>query len=73
MMQQYELVFEYGDIKLVDTEIRNNELVVTDKDYSNKVSYHVVSRDGRDIEKIFEKYLGKISVEYKNKQVIEKI
>ena len=69
----YELVFEYGDIKLVDTEIRNNELVVTDNDYSNKVSYHVVSRDGRDIEKIFEKYLGKISVEYKNKQVLEKI
>lgn len=69
----YELIFEYSDIKLVDTEVRNNGLVVTDKDYSDKVVYNVVSRDNRDIEKIFDKYLGKISVNYKNKQVMEKI
>ena len=69
----YELIFEYSDIKIVDTEVRNNALVVTDKNYSDKVSYNVVSRDNRDIEKIFEKYLGKINVEYKNKQVLEKI
>ena len=69
----YELVFEYSDIKIVDTEVRNNGLVVTGKDYTNKVTYQVVSRDNRNIRKIFEKYLGKISAEYKNKQVLEKI
>ena len=44
-----------------------------DKEYSDKVSYDVVSPDMRDIEKIFEKYSGKISVKYKNKQFLEKI
>lgn len=69
----FELLFEYSDIKLVDSEIRNNSLETIDKDYSDKVSYHIVSKDNRDIEKIFEKYTGKISVNFKNKQYLEKI
>ena len=69
----YKLIFEYSDIKTVDGEVRNNQLTVIDKEYSDKVSYDVVSRDNRDIEKIFEKYSGKISAEYKNKQFLEKI
>ena len=69
----YELVFEYSDIKTADTEVRNNQLTVINKEYSDKVIYEVVSRDGRDIEKIFAKYLGKIKVNYKNKQFLEKI
>lgn len=69
----FELLFEYSDIKLVDSEIRNNSLETIDKDYSDKVSYHIVSKDNRDIEKIFEKYTGKISVNFKNKQFLEKI
>ena len=69
----FELVFEYSDIKTVDGEVRNNSLEAIDKDYSDKVIYHVISRDSRDIGKIFEKYSGKISVEFKNKQFLEKI
>ena len=69
----FELVFEYSDIKTVDGEVRNNSLEAIDKDYSDKVIYQVISRDSRDIEKIFEKYSGKISVEFKNKQFLEKI
>ena len=69
----YELIFEYSDIKIVDTEVRNNSLETIDKDYSDKVYYQVVSKDNRDIEKIFEKYLGKISIKFKNKQFLEKI
>ena len=69
----FELVFEYSDIKTVDTEIRNNTLEVIDKQYTDKVSYDVVSKDNRDIRKIFEKYSGKISVGFKNKQFLEKI
>ena len=68
----YNLNFEYSDIKTVDGEDRNNKLEVIAKDYSDKVSYDVVSKDNRDILKIFEKYLGKISVEFKNKQFLEK-
>ena len=68
----YNLNFEYNDIKTVDGEVRNNKLEVIAKDYSDKVSYDVVSKDNRDILKIFEKYLGKISVEFKNKQFLEK-
>ena len=69
----YKLTFEYSDIKLVDTEVRNNQLEAIDKEYSDKVSYQVVSKDNRNIEKIFEKYSGKISVIFENKQFLEKI
>ena len=69
----YKLTFEYCDIKIADTEVRNNQLTTIDKDYSDKVSYEIVSKDRRDIEKIFEKYSGKINVKYKNKQFLEKI
>ena len=69
----YKITFEYSDIKLTDTEVRNNKLVTIDKEYSDKVSYCIVSKDNRDIKKIFEKYNGKIIVEYENKQFLEKI
>ncbi|AMD17595.1 hypothetical protein TL18_05920 [Methanobrevibacter sp. YE315] len=68
----YEIVFEYSDIKITDTEVRNNSLEVIDKNYTDKVSYDIVSKDNRDIVKIFEKYSGKISVDFKNKQFLEK-
>ena len=69
----YTITFEYSEIKTADTEVRNNSLEVIDKDYSDKVSYDVVSKDERDIEKIFEKYSGKIKTSFKNKQFLEKI
>ena len=68
----YEIVFEYSDIKTADSEVRNNSLEVINKEYSDKVSYEIVSKDNRDILKIFEKYSGKISVNFKNKQFLEK-
>ena len=69
----YEIIFEYADIKTVDSEVRNNSLEAIDKQYSDKVQYQVVSKNNQDIEKIFEKYLGKIKVNFKNKQFLEKI
>ena len=68
----YTLIFEYSDIKLADNEVRNNNLEVTNKEYSDKVTYEVVSKDFRDIEKIFEKYNGKIIANFKNKEVLVK-
>ena len=68
----YEIVFEYSDIKIADSEVRNNHLEVIDKQYSDKVTYDIVSKDSRDILKIFEKYSGKINTTFKNKQFLEK-
>ena len=68
----YTITFEYSEIKTADGEVRTNNLDVIDKQYSDKVSYDVVSKDNRDILKIFEKYSGKISVDFKNKQFLEK-
>ena len=68
----FTLTFEYSEIKAADAEVRNNNLDVIDKAYSDKVSYDVVSRDNRDILKIFEKYSGKIEANFKNKQFLEK-
>ena len=69
----YQITFEYSNIKTADAEVRNNQLTTINKDYTDKVSYEIVSKENRDIKKIFEKYSGKISVEYKNKQFLEKI
>ncbi len=68
----YTLIFEYSDIKLADNEVRNNNLEITNKEYSDKVTYEVVSKDFRDIEKIFEKYNGKIIANFKNKEFLVK-
>ncbi len=68
----YEITFEYSEIKIADSEVRNNNLEVIDKKYSDKVSYDIVSKDNRDILKIFEKYSGKITANFKNKQFLEK-
>ena len=68
----YTLIFEYSDIKITDKEFRNNNLEITNKEYSDKVTYDVVSKDFRDIEKIFEKYNGKIIANFKNKEVLVK-
>ena len=68
----YTLIFEYSDIKVADNEVRNNNLEITNKEYSDKVTYEVVSKDFRDIEKIFEKYNGKIIANFKNKEVLVK-
>ncbi|MBE6499512.1 MAG: YigZ family protein [Methanobrevibacter thaueri] len=69
----FKLTFEYSDIKLVDSEVRNNQLEVISKDYSGNVCYSVVSKDNRDVLGIFEKYNGKVNVCFLNKQFLEKI
>lgn len=69
----FRITFEYSDIKMVDTEVRNNSLESIDKEYTDKVIYHVVSKDNRDVEEIFKKYSGKIRVNFENKQFLEKI
>lgn len=69
----FKVTFEYSDIKIVDSEVRNNKLESIKKDYSDKVSYNLISPTNQDIEKIFEKYNGKVSVKFLNKQFLEKI
>ncbi|MDO5860896.1 YigZ family protein [Methanobrevibacter sp.] len=69
----FKITFDYSHIKIADSEVRNNQLTTINKDYTDKVSYEIVSGDNRDIEKIFDKYQEKISVEYINKQFLEKI
>ncbi|WP_405289857.1 YigZ family protein [Methanobrevibacter sp.] len=68
----YTITFEYSEIKTADGEVRTNNLDVIDKQYSDKVSYDIVSKDNRDLLKIFEKYSGKIAIDFKNKQFLEK-
>ena len=68
----YTITFEYSEIKTADGEVRTNNLDIIDKQYSDKVSYDIVSKDNRDLLKIFEKYSGKIVIDFKNKQFLEK-
>ena len=69
----YDFIFEYSNIKLVDNEVRNNNLIIIDKDYSNKVIYSVISKNNTNLSKQFNKYADKIKVKYKNKEIFKKI
>ncbi len=68
----HNIIFEYGDIKLADNEVRSNNLEVINKEYSEKVNYEIVSKDNRDVKGIFEKYGNRILVKYKSKEILVK-
>ena len=69
----YNITFNYYDLKDVEREIRNNKLTIIQKDFSDKISYDLVSKDNKNLEKVFEKFHGKIKVSFKNKQILKKI
>ena len=69
----YNITFNYTDLKDVEREIRNNKLTIIQKDFSDKISYDLVSKDNKNLEKVFEKFHSKIKVSFKNKQILKKI
>ena len=69
----YNITFNYYDLKDVEREIRNNKLTIIQKDFSDKISYDLVSKDNKNLEKVFEKFHSKIKVSFKNKQILKKI
>ena len=69
----YNITFDYSDLKDIEREIRNSKLTIIQKDFSEKISYDLVSKNNRNIEEIFEKFHSKIKVNFKNKQVLKKI
>ena len=69
----YNITFDYSDLKDIEREIRNSKLTIIQKDFGEKISYDLVSKNNRNIEEIFEKFHNKIKVNFKNKQVLKKI
>lgn len=69
----YNITFDYSDLKDIEREIRNSKLTIIQKDFSEKISYDLVSKNNRNIKEIFEKFHNKIKVNFKNKQVLKKI
>ena len=69
----YNITFNYSDLKDIEREIRNNKLTIIQKDFSDKISYDLVSKNNRNIKEMFEKFHNKIKVNFKNKQVLKKI
>lgn len=69
----YSLEFNYADMKNIENEIRNNNLMVVNKAFSENVEYELVGGRGVDIESVFCKFGDKVFVSFKNKKVIEKI
>lgn len=69
----YTINFEYVNMKTVEKEIRDNRLTVINKEFSENVSYEVVSADNIDVENLFKKYTTKISAKYKNRKALKKI
>ena len=50
-----------------------SEKTIIQKDFGEKISYDLVSKNNRNIKEIFEKFHNKIKVNFKNKQVLKKI
>ena len=69
----YNITFDYSDLKDIEREIRNSKLTIIQKDFGEKISYDLVSKNNRNIKEIFEKFHNKIKVNFKNKQVLKKI
>lgn len=69
----YTIDFEYVDMKTVEKEIRNNRLTVISKEFTEKVSYDVISANNIDVTGIFNRYPSKIDSKYKNKRALKKI
>lgn len=69
----YRVVFPYTDIKTIDQEIRNNNLHVVEKYFDENVTYDIVSKDMRDVEKIFEKFTSKIKISLIGSEALEKL
>ncbi len=69
----YNITFNYSDLKDIESEIRNNKLTIIQKDFSDKISYDLVSKNNINLENVFEKFHSKIKVSFKNKQVLKKI
>lgn len=69
----YRVVFPYTDIKTINQEIRNNNLHVVEKYFDENVTYDIVSKDMRDVEKIFEKFTSKIKISLIGSEALEKL
>lgn len=69
----YRINFGYENIKLIDQEIRNNRLHITNKLFDENVTYDIVSPNNQDIEKIFAKFTSKVKVESVGQEALEKL
>ena len=69
----YRINFGYENIKLIDQEIRNNRLHITNKIFDESVTYDVVSPNNQDIEKIFAKFTSKVKIESVGQEALEKL
>ena len=73
-MEQYDVYtieFKYEDMKLIESELRNNKLKTINKTYQEKIKYEVISSNNSDVKDLFSKYNGKFKVSFKNKQWFE--
>lgn len=68
----YTIQFKYTDIKLIENELRTNNVTIINKNYLEKIEYDVVSSENRNIKEIFIKFKDKVKVIYKNKEALKK-
>ena len=69
----YNLTFDYSNLKDIESEIRHNKLTIIEKEYNDKISYDLVSKDNRNICDIFKKFRNTANVYHKNKEFLKKI
>jgi len=67
----YEVIFNYSDVKKVEQYLRNNQIHIINKEYSEKIYYNVIFKNHQNIEKIKEKL--NIKINFKEKKVLKKI
>jgi len=73
LYEVYGLVFDYRNIKLVDSEIRNQRINVVGKEYEASVKYVVALENKEIIENFTEKMGNEVEVKYVGKRYLEKM
>lgn len=60
----YNLSFEYSDIKTIENEIRNHNIIILDKSFEEKVQYKIAIEKDKDIKPFEEKIQTKGQVNF---------
>ena len=58
----YKIIFDYGSIKFVDDEIRNNKIAILNKNFKEKVYYKIAIYKNKALPLFFEKSELKIKI-----------
>lgn len=69
----YQIIFDYQNIKTIDSEIRNHKINIIKKNYEEKVNYNIALTTNDEIQAFEEKLANLVELKYLGKKYLEQI